>query len=430
MRVALCTLLVLAVCAPSARAAAPDLCGPLRSGDPGVDAVHYLLTETNHTGVVDLYLQATGGGPATFYECLNGRAFKLGTTAQPGQPMTGLTGAVPWLCGRLTRNFRATATLSDGTSVRAAATARTPNCARRFLLTAPRAVKRGTTATILLTDTWGTGGIRTRLCITSPEGDRRCPGVPFAAAVGKQAIRFRPTERGRYKLDFQVREFHLRRGVAVGVRAAPPKPRPVVLATGDSTMNGVASALADDLGAFDVKPQIFPGAEISIADWPTISRDQVAGLRPAVTVVSIGATEGFPLRSPDQVVHECCSPEWMAEYTRRVRAMMQTYSRGGRARVYWETVALSRDPARAAVVKLCNQAMVAAATGLKGVHVLRMDLLFTPHGYQETIRDGGRDVPIREHDGIHLNASGTAIQARETAKAIRGEATPVYSPSG
>jgi hypothetical protein len=74
--------------------------------------------------------------------------------------------------------------------------------------------------------------------------------------------------------------------------------------------------------------------------------------------------------------------------------------------------------------------MVAAATGLKGVHVLRMDLLFTPHGYQETIRDGGRDVPIREHDGIHLNASGTAIQARETAKAIRGEATPVYSPSG
>src|SRR5262249_23573712 len=109
---------------------------------------------------------------------------------------------------------------------------------------------------------------------------------------------------------------------------------------------------------------------------------------------------------------------------------MQTYSRGGRARVYWETIALARDPARAAIVRLCNQAMVDAAKGLKGVHVLRMDLLFTPPGYQGTIRAGGRAVPRRDPHGTHLTAPGTAIQARETAKAIRGEATPVYSPSG
>jgi hypothetical protein len=430
MRAALCTLLVLAVCAPSARAAQTDLCGPLRTGDPGVDIVHNLLTETNHTGVVDLYLQNVGDAPVTFYECLNGRPFKLGTVAQHGQQMTGLEGAVPWLCGRLARDFRATATLSDGTPIRAAATARTPNCARRFFLTAPRAVKPGATATVTVTDTWRTGGISTRLCITSPAGDRRCPGVSFAAAVGKRAVRFRATQRGRYRLEFQVRQFRQHRGVAVGVRAAAPTPRPLLLATGDSTMNGVANALSDELGGFDVKPQIFPGAEISIADWLALSRDQVAGLRPAVTVVSTGATEGFPLRSPDKTVHECCSPGWVAEYIRRVRTMMQTYRRGGRARVYWETIALARDPARAAIVRICNQAMVEAAKGLKGVYVLRMDLLFTPNGYQETIRDGGRDVPIREPDGIHLNASGTAIQARETAKAIRGEATPVYSPSG
>jgi hypothetical protein len=34
-------------------------------------------------------------------------------------------------------------------------------------------------------------------------------------------------------------------------------------------------------------------------------------------------------------------------------------------------------------------------------------------------------VPVREDDGVHLNASGTAIEARETAKAIRGQPTLV-----
>src|SRR4051812_48985693 len=109
-----------------------------------------------------------------------------------------------------------------------------------------------------------------------------------------------------------------------------------------------------------------------------------------------------------------------AEPPRRARAMMRTYRQGGRARVYFETIPLSRDPARAAIVRLCNQAFVEAARGLTGVSVLRMDLLFSPHGYQETIRDGGRDVRVREDDGVHLNASGTAIEARETARAIRG----------
>jgi hypothetical protein len=195
----------------------------------------------------------------------------------------------------------------------------------------------------------------------------------------------------------------------------------VLLAAGDSTMQGVDSALSDHLGRYDVVAGVIPGGEISLGGWPRVARAQVRALHPAVTVVSIGATEGFPMTSPDGAVHECCGPAWVAEYVRRVRAMMRTYRQGGRARVYWETVALSKDPARAAIVSLCNEAFVTAARGLSGVTVLRMDRLFTPHGYQATLHDGGRDVPIREDDGVHLNASGTAIEARETARAIRGQ---------
>jgi hypothetical protein len=240
--------------------------------------------------------------------------------------------------------------------------------------------------------------------------------VAFAPAVGARTVRWRA--RGRWTLDLRVHGFHVR--AAVG--RAGRRPRPVLLATGDSTMQGVDAALSDDLGEFRVVSAVALGGEISLGGWPKIARGQVAALHPAVVVVSVGATEGFPMTSPDGTRHACCDPGWVAEYVRRARTMMRTYLQGGRARVYWETVALSRDPARAAIVRTINQAFLTAAQGLSGVTVLRMDLLFSPHGYQETIRDGGREVPVREDDGVHLNASGTAIEARETARAIRAQA--------
>ena len=70
-----------------------------------------------------------------------------------------------------------------------------------------------------------------------------------------------------------------------------------------------------------------------------------------------------------------------------------------------------------------NTAIMRAAEGLPEVHVLRMDLLFTPNGYRETIRDGGRSVAVREPDGVHLNIAGARIAAAAVAKVLR--ATPV-----
>ena len=52
------------------------------------------------------------------------------------------------------------------------------------------------------------------------------------------------------------------------------------------------------------------------------------------------------------------------------------------------------------------------------VHVVRLDLLFTPNGYREVIRYRGRDVRVREPDGIHLTIAGAEIAAREVVKAI------------
>src|SRR5262249_40526241 len=143
------------------------------AGDRAVDPGHDLLTETNHTGVVDLYFEPTLGTAVTFFECVHGRLHKLGTAQPDGTAFTGLPGAVSWACGRQARRFVAT-TYDQGVLVRREASARTPDCAHRFTLSALSRTRRGRMAAVKVTDTWGIGGIYARLCITSPAAKRRC----------------------------------------------------------------------------------------------------------------------------------------------------------------------------------------------------------------------------------------------------------------
>jgi hypothetical protein len=99
---------------------------------------------------------------------------------------------------------------------------------------------------------------------------------------------------------------------------------------------------------------------------------------------------------------------------------MRTYLRGGRGRVFWLTPPLPRDPVRLTISTAIVMAIERAAAGLEGVQVIRVDQLFAPAGtYTDVIRYRGRDVRVRDSDGVHLNISGTAIMAQLLAPAIR-----------
>jgi hypothetical protein len=188
-------------------------------------------------------------------------------------------------------------------------------------------------------------------------------------------------------------------------------------------MQGVESFLADELGDdATVVSDVRPGLAISKGNpLLAMARRQVARVKPRTTVVSVGAVEGFAMRGADGVSHDCCDEAWVTEYARRVRELMRIYrgDRRGPGRVFWLTIPGPGDPARVPIVAAVNSAIVRAAEDLKHVRVLRMDLLFTPQGYRETMRYRGRDVRVREGDGIHLNVAGTAIAARAVAQALR-----------
>jgi hypothetical protein len=184
-------------------------------------------------------------------------------------------------------------------------------------------------------------------------------------------------------------------------------------------MQGVDNFLADELGdAGAVRSDIRIGTGVSKSDWQAIAEAQVKRYKPRFTVMSLGVNEGFKMTTPAGAEVACCDDAWLAEYVRRVRAMMATYRRKGEGRVLWLTLPLPRGGPLTATITAVNGAIVRAAAGMKNVRVLRMDSLFTPNGFAEVIRYRGRYIRVRTADGIHLNVSGTAIAARVIAAAI------------
>jgi hypothetical protein len=413
-----------ALAAPAAMAGAVD--GPPPTGDglcaPAPAAPTSLVADASHAGVIGLYFFNAPGPTVNFYECVGGHAHYLGGRATvTGGPVTPFYDASQWRCGLQSRSFAAAVALPDGTLDRATASVETPPCTHRFRLFVPPRMARAQAAAVRVTDGWDLGGIHTTLCFISPAARRRCVPLAFPPAVNVLGVRFRPHSRGHWALELWVRGTVIRAAVAVGVRpAAAATPLPVVLATGDSTIGGVDSFLDADLdGRATVVGDEHPGSSLSGgADWPAIAARQVARLRPAVTVVSLGANEGFPLTAVDGSVHACCDSAWVGEYARRLRALMLAYRRGGRGRVVWLTIVSPRQAAQVPAVDAVNAAILRAAAGLPGVQVLRMDLLFSPHGYQQTIRFRGREVDVREPDGVHLDIAGTAIEAQQVATAL------------
>jgi hypothetical protein len=382
--------------------------------------VHFFAADTSELGVISLHFFGALGRPVTFYERVGDRLVTLGTRTTSSD-QTIMRDAVTWRCDRLVRRFAASVVLPDGRRGVGEYSVRTSSCKTRLELSVPRRLQPGAVGRISVIDRWGNGGVRPQLCITPPGAKRDCDEVRLRRAVSVATHRFRARSTGRWRVELRFRGHRVRRAVAVGSDVKASAPPPVVLTTGDSTMQGIDRFLADELGngakvVSDVRPSV--GIAKPDGPWGTLARTQTRRLRQVATIMSIGVVDGFPMRTPSGARIECCGPSWVSEYARRVRAMMRTYRRDGRARVIWLTLPLPKGPTE--VASAVNLAVVQAARGLRDVTVLRMDQVFTPNGFRETMPYRGRVVDVREEDGIHLNITGQVIAARIVAGALRG----------
>lgn len=213
---------------------------------------------------------------------------------------------------------------------------------------------------------------------------------------------------------------------ALGGKPTRPPPLKKLLVTGDSLSQPLDADLARRLAGDGVRverdPHIGTGVSKSdFVDWGKLSARQTRRLRPDAVVVFIGANEGFPIPVAGGRKVECCGAAWAAAYAYRVRRMMNTYRRGGAARVYYLRLPLPREKSRQEIARAVNAAIdVAVVPYGAHVRVLDMTRVFTPAGrYRDTMTVGGERRIVRRPDGIHLNETGAQLAAGIVLSAIR-----------
>ena len=253
---------------------------------------------------------------------------------------------------------------------------------------------------------------RSRLveCLTPPGGRTRCRGgVRRAAPGGRTAVEIRAGRLGLWRVELDAPG-----GLAVHrtfrVAGGPLR----LLATGDSEIQGIDDMLTAGLPRLRVTGEAHISTGISkprMFDWVARAAAQARSLHPDITVVYLGANDGFALPTPSGRLAQCCGPDWVRAFAGRTRAMMAAYARGGAGRVYWLTLPAPRDGQAAGVFRAINQAYARAAASFP-IDVRLVDLrpVFTPGGrYRDSMTYRGRYVTVREPDGYHLSIAGDQI---------------------
>ncbi len=194
-----------------------------------------------------------------------------------------------------------------------------------------------------------------------------------------------------------------------------PKQLPALrklLITGDSMAQPLDAQLARRLSGpgVDTVRDAHLGTGISttqIVDWGQLATSQIKSESPDAVVMFIGANDSFSMKNASGADVECCNAQWAALYSTRVRRLMDTFRRGGAARVYWLTLPLPRDAKRVPYARAVNAAVAVAAQPYRStVRVLDMVPVFTPSGFRASMDLGGKSTIVRNPDGIHLNDAG------------------------
>src|SRR3954452_22612239 len=216
---------------------------------------------------------------------------------------------------------------------------------------------------------------------------------------------------------------------ALGAKPPPPRALKTVLVTGDSMSQPLDAEVARSLTPKGIKvvrdTHVGTGiSDTTIVDWGKLSISQVSKNQPDAVVMFMGANEGFPMKTGEREV-KCCGADWAAEYAYRARRMMDTYRRGGAARVYWLLLPTYRSAARSAISRVVHAGIVAAAAPYRAeVRILDMGAIFTPgNKYRDAMPVDGRDQIVRQADGIDLNGTGSRVAADDVIQALRGDFT-------
>jgi lysophospholipase L1-like esterase len=320
---------------------------------------------------------------------------------QPANGQAAVRHAAAWRCDRLDRTFTATASYPDGSTSTATTSIRTPSCAKRFALSLRPLRGR---IRVAISDRWKLGA-SPRVCVDPPGRKPVCRGL---------AVPTRRTYRGTGVWTVSVgaakRSAYVRRAGKLRL-----------LAAGDSMIQIVDTYLKERLAKRRIG--VRSDARIStglskpfLLNWPRLAARQARKLHPDVTVVFIGANDGFPFGDID-----CCGDAWVDAYAKRAEAMMRSYSRQNRGLVYWLTLPAPQPAQWKPVYPAVNRAIKRAAARVGGsTRVLDIARTFTPgYRFRRSMVWHGHRQTVRQDDGVHLSPNGASITETLIQRALR-----------
>jgi hypothetical protein len=208
------------------------------------------------------------------------------------------------------------------------------------------------------------------------------------------------------------------------IRVPTPERRLRVVVVGDSLAAGLGyyaeRVFRPKLVRVSRQGRISTGlARPDYFDWPSALRRIVEAFDPDLVIVMLGENDHQSLVTVRGArVASIGTGEWPAEYRRRVLQLMRIATSKG-AKVVWSGLPMSAD-ARFREHSRRQNAVFEYAAGISPnvAYFDAWERFRAPRGggYTAYFREGGRVILIREGDGLHFNAIGYTILAREIAE--------------
>ena len=183
----------------------------------------------------------------------------------------------------------------------------------------------------------------------------------------------------------------------------------LVIVPGESLLRAVAGNRAIE-PTQKIDAHIATGLERpDVFNWFTAVRDEMRGKgRPNAVVVMFGGNDDHDFMTglpPGAHIGSFGSSSWLAEYRRRVRAIMELVNRSG-SYLVWIGLPISRNAEQTARFDTINSVVQQEAKRRPG-RVVYLDTYFffagDDGGYAEYIPDStGRLVKMRADDGVHF----------------------------
>ncbi len=215
------------------------------------------------------------------------------------------------------------------------------------------------------------------------------------------------------------------RGTAVAPKPAFSPSHPLRLyLTGDSLLYDPEKEILERVQGVGAIEPVGPGVDTHAAtglaqplvfNWFDYLPKQAATLRPDLVVIGFGGNDGQALFG-DGGGQQFGTPEWIAEYARRVGGVMDDFA-AVHARVLWVGLPIVRDPDLSARFTLMNRIYAAQAARRPGeVYFLDVYRRFADARgrYADYLKDSsGQFVLMRKPDGIHYELAGAKVVTDE-----------------